>query len=60
MFSSEERRLIIGICLLLVLGAVVKACRHQVVVEELPPEEREKLERLPETPASADGERANG
>lgn len=54
MFSSQERRLILSICALLALGAIVKSCRQKVSVQELPPEEREKLERLPEIPASGE------
>ena len=59
MFAPEERRLIIGICMLLLLGAVVKSCRQKVIVEDIPAEQREKLERLPETSASETDERTN-
>jgi hypothetical protein len=59
MFAPEERRLIISICMLLLLGAMVRSCRQKVTVEDLPAEQREKLERLPETPASESDERSN-
>lgn len=59
MFAPEERRLILGICMLLLLGAVVKSCRQKVTVDDIPAAQREKLERLPETPASESDERSN-
>ena len=59
MLSPEERRLIIGICLLLMLGAVVKSCRHRVTLENLPPDKQEKIEGLPEAARPATDERAD-
>lgn len=38
MLSPEERRLIVGILLLLLFGAGVKACRPPVRVQEIPKE----------------------
>jgi hypothetical protein len=36
MLSPQERHLVIGILLVLVLGATVKACRSRVTVEQGP------------------------
>jgi hypothetical protein len=55
MFAPQERRLILGICLLLLLGAVVKSFRQTTTTESLPPEQMEKLERLPDE-TGADGD----
>jgi hypothetical protein len=38
MLSPDERKLIIAILLVLMLGGVVKACRSRVAVEEVPRE----------------------
>jgi len=38
MLSPDERKLLIAILLVLMLGGVVKACRSQVTVNEAPKE----------------------
>ena len=38
MLSPAERKLLIGILLVLLLGAAVKHCRQRVTVEEIPRE----------------------
>jgi hypothetical protein len=50
MLSPEERRLLIGICLLLLLGAAVRSYRHQVVVEQGTSGKKAAVEILPEAP----------
>ena len=38
MLSPQERHLLVGILLVLMLGGVVKACRSRVTVEHFPKE----------------------
>jgi hypothetical protein len=44
MLALEERRLIIGILALLMLGAVVRSCRHRVKVDAVPVEDVPSVE----------------
>ena len=52
MLSPEERHLIIGIMLLLLLGAAVKSCRSHVRVQDIP---KEELPSLDASPLPSDG-----
>ena len=44
MLSPEERKLLTGILLVLMLGAVVKTCRSRVEVRPIPKEELPSLD----------------
>ena len=44
MVAPEERNLIIAFVLLLLLGGIVRSCRHRVTVEEFPPEKLPSIE----------------
>lgn len=39
MLSPQERKLLTGILMLLLLGAVIKGCRHRAVETDIPHEE---------------------
>lgn len=54
MLSPEERKLLTGILLVLLLGAVVKACRGRVNVEDIPVEELPTLDSLAKPVVPAD------
>lgn len=54
MLSPEERKLLTGILLVLMLGAVVKACRSRVTVGEVPREVLPSLDSPAKPSASAD------
>ncbi len=50
MLSPQERRLILAVFSILLIGAVVKSCRGDVVVKDIPrpePALREELESPP-------------
>jgi hypothetical protein len=53
MLSPQERHLLIGILLVLMLGGLVKACRSRVTVVEVPKETLPSLDApvKPEAPA---------
>ncbi|MEY4483944.1 MAG: hypothetical protein RL693_1396 [Verrucomicrobiota bacterium] len=54
MLSPQERKLLTGILLLLLLGAVVKGWRHRAVETDIPHAEIPGLEISPKTGATAD------
>ena len=54
MFSSEERKLVLGILLLLILGSSVRAWRHRNDIEIVEKEEIPELKVSAELNASAD------
>jgi hypothetical protein len=51
MLAPQERHLLVGILMVLMLGGVVKSCRSRVTVEQVP---REVLPSLDEPPAKAE------
>ena len=59
MFAPQERKLIIGILLLLMMGGVVKSCRHRVTVVEGDDGRPDLIEALPVTTAPQGDERSN-
>jgi hypothetical protein len=54
MLSPDERNLLVGVLLLLLLGAAVNACRHRVVVDQVPPEDLPGVESIEGSRTSPD------
>ena len=54
MLSPQERHLLIGILLVLMIGGVVKACRSRVTVEQGPKEALPTLDAPPPKPGTVD------
>jgi hypothetical protein len=54
MLSPQERHLLITVFLVLVLGALVKSCRHRVTMAEIPKSKESVIQAVPSVDDSQD------